>query len=65
MIKYENDCMDCATDGYPCNPCCRRKRAPHYYCDHCGEEEKLFWLDGKQLCIACVESALESVEDDE
>lgn len=60
MIEYENDCCGCATEGYPCDPRCKRKRAPHYYCDCCGEEEKLYWLDGKQLCINCVESECES-----
>lgn len=65
MIRYENECCDCATEHYRCNPYCTRKRVPHFYCDCCGEEDKLYWLDGKQLCISCIESELESVEDEE
>lgn len=59
MIEYENDCCECATDGYPCNPRCRLKRNPHYYCDHCKNEDALYWYDGKQLCMACLESELD------
>lgn len=62
MVRYENDCCDCATENYPCDRFCYRRRAKHFYCDMCGEEDKLFWYDGKQLCISCVESELESVE---
>jgi hypothetical protein len=65
MIKYENDCCGCATESYPCDPYCKRKKTPHFYCDHCGEEDALYWLDGKQLCISCVENELESVTDEE
>lgn len=66
MIEYENECCSCATENYPCNPYCKRKRVPHFYCDCCGfEEEKLYWYDGKQLCISCIEAELESVSADE
>jgi hypothetical protein len=41
------------------------KRNPHYYCDCCGEEDALYWLDGKQLCIACVESELDGEPENE
>jgi hypothetical protein len=55
MIRYENDCVDCATDGYPCNPFCPRKRAKHCYCDVCGNEDKLYWFNDRQLCLFCLE----------
>lgn len=60
MIRYENDCCDCATEHYRCNPYCSRKRVPHLYCDHCKNEwDELFWHDGKQLCLSCLDSELE------
>ena len=62
MITYENECRDCATDGYPCDRYCRYKRVKHFYCDACGDETELYYLDGKQLCISCVESELERVK---
>ena len=55
MIVYENDCVGCATDGYPCDPCCTRKRAKHFYCDECGCEEQLYLYDGRQLCMECID----------
>lgn len=39
MIRYENDCCDCAVPGYPClGDSCSRRHAIHIYCDVCGEE---------------------------
>ena len=38
MVIYENECVGCATETYPCNPYCSRKRVPHYFCDRCGIE---------------------------
>ena len=59
MIIYENECCDCATDGYPCKgDSCKRLRVPHYYCDGaCGEEhspDDLYDADGDMLCAACL-----------
>lgn len=60
MIKYEDECLHCDTVciGYGCP----NRRVPHCYCDRCGEEEKLYELDGRQLCSDCVLSELEEVE---
>lgn len=65
MIRYENDCVGCANDYYPCDPYCTRKRSPHFYCDQCGNEDKLYWLDGKQLCAECLESELGDEDENE
>lgn len=55
MRKIENDCV---------GPCpmgcisCGRKRAPHWYCDVCGEEvDELYELNGDQLCEGCLKDA--------
>lgn len=61
MIEYRNDCVGCEL------PCilnkCKHFNVPHYICDDCGEEEKLYWINDKQLCRDCaVEEILESLE---
>jgi hypothetical protein len=62
MIKYENDCVGCP-DGMPClGNSCPNRRVPHLYCDKCGEEaEKLYDLDGENLCEECVLDSLDTV----
>lgn len=62
MVKYEDECLHCDTvcigDG------CPNRMVPHCYCDMCGEEEKLYEFDGRQLCRDCVVSLLDEVEVD-
>ena len=63
MIRYENDCTNCATETYPCiGDMCPNKNAPHYYCDKCGYEEDLYYYDGDQLCLKCIKADLTKVE---
>jgi hypothetical protein len=67
MERYENECRGCSTDGYPCDRYCRYKRVKHIYCDYCGAEHegrdaKIYWYDGKQLCLECIEELLEEVK---
>lgn len=59
MIKYENDCCNCSTPLYPCDG--SHKRVPHFYCDECGQETDIYYFDGDELCIDCVEARLEVV----
>lgn len=57
----ENDCVSC---GLPClGKDCPNQNVPHYYCDDCGEETQLYLLDGKELCIDCIEKRLPKVND--
>lgn len=57
MIKYENECCDCAVPGYPCiGDLCGLRHVAHYYCDGCDKEfspEELFNIDGEMLCEDC------------
>lgn len=63
MIRYEDDCVGCATESYPClGRSCPNRNVPHYYCDDCGDEVDLYEFDGYQLCINCVEKRLSRVE---
>jgi hypothetical protein len=56
MVKYENHCCDCATEGYPClGRSCSRRRVEVYYCDHCKTElEEIYEVDGEELCEDCL-----------
>lgn len=64
MIRVENDCCGCAVPAYPClGDSCPLRHQKHYYCDSCGDEaEKLYRLDGMDLCESCVLERLEVVE---
>lgn len=63
MLRYENDCCDCASPAYPClGSACGLRNAPHYYCDKCDSEEQLFEYAGKELCKDCLLEEVPSVE---
>lgn len=63
MVKYENECCDCAVPAYPCmGNACPNRKVPHYYCDSCGDETKLYRYDGEELCLNCIEERLEVVK---
>ena len=58
MIKYEDECCDCAVPGYPClGSRCPNRHVPHYFCDQCGDEieEEPYRDGGIDLCEECYE----------
>lgn len=59
--RYENQCVSC---GFPCRyESCRYYKVKVLECDICHDEfEKLYWLDGMELCESCVLERLEVVE---
>ena len=61
MIRTENECYDCGMQCiYESCPCWAVTRL---YCDKCNDEhDVLYWFDGMQLCLDCVEERLERVE---
>lgn len=60
MIKYENECVSC---GLPClGDICPNRNVARYYCDRCGNEEKLYHYDNKELCEECLLKNFEVVE---
>ena len=56
MVKYENECCDCAVPAYPCmGDTCPNRNVKHLYCDKCGEDcEELYVFDGEELCEECL-----------
>lgn len=63
MVKIENDCCDC---GLPClGGSCSNRNVPHYYCDECKDEAKLYEYEDEQLCEACLLKRIPVVEGSE
>ena len=64
MVRTENECCGCEL---PCiYESCPFWAVSRFYCDECdSEEDTLYWWDGQQLCLGCVEARLERVEYDE
>lgn len=61
MKQVENECVCCEL---PClGVSCPNKNVVRYYCDHCGEEEELYYFDNEELCIYCIKKLLEKVEE--
>ena len=65
MIYHENQCCDCATAGYPCTFCGLQK-VKIIACDRCEDQaDRLFWVDGEQVCIECARKMLPYNEEDD
>jgi hypothetical protein len=62
MISLEDECVGCPAELGCLGNSCPYKNVPRFYCDGCGNEAKLYWYDGEQLCIDCIECRLERVE---
>ena len=54
MIKIENDCVGCPPEIGCFGSSCIYANMPHYYCDECGDEAKLYKYDGLELCESCL-----------
>lgn len=56
MVRYENQCCDCATPSYPCmGASCPLRKVEVHYCDDCGEElDEIYDVDGDELCEECL-----------
>ena len=61
MVKYENECVGCPPEMGCLGSFCPNIRVPHFYCDDCGEEEQLYYFEGRELCLDCIEKLLDKV----
>lgn len=57
----ESECVDC---GLPCiGTACKYYLVTRYLCDECEDEpDNLYYFNGQELCIDCIEKQLERVE---
>lgn len=63
MIIYENECVGCPTGMGCMGSSCPNRNVKHYICDECKDEfEKIYYYEGKELCLSCIEELLEVVE---
>lgn len=65
MIKHENDCVGCPPEMGCLGDSCQYRNVPHYYCDDCGLENKLYEYEDKQLCETCLLKEFTIVEGSE
>lgn len=58
MLRYEDRCCNCATEGYPCmGRSCPNRDVPVYYCDKCGAEldpDDMYEANCEDLCADCL-----------
>ena len=63
MVTYENECVGCPAELGCLGSDCPNRNVPHFYCDECKEDvETLYYYDGKELCLECIEKMLEKVK---
>ena len=63
MKKIENECIRCKDLGLPCiGNSCPYKNVARFYCDRCGDENKLYHYDHEELCAYCLLKEFEVVE---
>ena len=60
-IKYIDECVGCPPEMGCLGSACPNIHIPCYYCDDCGEETDLYYFEGEELCINCIEHKLERV----
>ena len=66
MVRFENDCCDCATPAYPCRgERCPLRHSVHFYCDKCKsevDEGELYEYAGEEMCLDCIKDELPVVK---
>lgn len=62
MKRIENECVGCPPEMGCLGDSCPNRNVPHYYCDNCGNEEKLYHYDNDELCEECLLKNFEVVE---
>ena len=62
MKKVFNECVDCPKEMGCMGAACPHRNVTRFYCDKCGDETQLYYYNGQELCIDCIEKRLEKVE---
>lgn len=62
MKKIENDCVGCPPEMGCLGSSCPKRNIVRYYCDYCGNEDKLYHYDDDEVCEECLLKNFEVVE---
>ena len=62
MKVIENECVGCPKEMGCINSACPYIDVPHFYCDKCGDETKLYYYNGDELCVNCLLENFDIVE---
>lgn len=62
MKKIENDCVSCPPEMGCLGSSCPYRDVIRYYCDYCGNEEKLYRYGDDEVCEECLLKNFEVVE---
>lgn len=54
MRKFGNECVGCPIEMGCYGSSCPLYNVEHFYCDRCGEENKLYHYDNEELCGDCL-----------
>lgn len=68
MIEYRDECIGCASPGYPCRGSnCPYQDMKVLICDRCDTEycEELYEVDGEQICRECLLEAFPKITFDD
>lgn len=63
MKETSNECVGCPKEIGCLGSACPNRKVTRFYCDECGEETQLYYYDGQELCINCIEKQLTKVEE--
>lgn len=64
MKRTKNECVGCTNLGLHCiGSSCPNRSVVHFYCDKCKKEKDIYYFEGQELCIDCIEKMLEKVEE--
>ena len=65
MRKVENECVGCPPEIGCLGNSCPNMNVVRFYCDKCGEENKLYHYDDEELCESCLLKNFDVVEGSE
>jgi hypothetical protein len=62
LKRIEDECVGCPPEIGCFGNSCPYKNVTRYYCDFCEDEAPLYYFDGCELCLDCIEKRLDKVE---
>ena len=62
MKSIENECVGCPPELICLGDSCPYRNVVRFYCDRCGEEEKLYHYYNEEICKDCLLKEFDVVE---